>query len=312
MTLLSARETIDMLYGAPLSVISDCLRGFIVAKSGHTFYAADFSAIEARVLAWLAGEEKVLEVFRTHGKIYEAAAADIYGVFMEDVTKEQRQIGKVAVLALGYQGGVGAFQQMAKAYNVKVSNAAADEIKFAWREKHKRIVQYWYNLESTAIAAVQNPGRKFKAGAPGRECTYLKNGSFLWCQLPSNRALCYPYPKIELIETPWGQEKEGLTYMSEGSQSRKWERQKAYGGLLAENNTQAVARDVLAEAMLRVEAAGYPIVLHVHDEIVAEVEDDIFSSASLKEFENLMAQVPAWAEGLPISVEGWEGKRFRK
>lgn len=331
----------------PLSVVSDCIRGFLRARQGHDLIAADFSAIEARVIAWLAGQEDALQVFRGDGKIYELTAAGIYGVKISDITKDdpRRQVGKVAVLALGYQGGVGALQTMAKAYGVKIEPAfdmlwsrateehkkkcefvfnlngrkydiskkefyASDLVKQYWREANPSIVQYWDSLNTAAIMAVEQDGNTFRAGAAAREVAFKKNGSWLWCRLPSGRVICYPYPKVETIapfedSTP----RPTLTAMGVDSYTKKWERYKAYGGFLAENVTQAVARDLLADAMLALEDKNYPVVMHVHDEVVVEVPT---SFGSLKEVEQIISRVPAWAKGLPVAAEGWRGGRFRK
>lgn len=312
---------LDMMYGPVMDAIADSLRALVVPRPGHDLVACDFSAIEARVIAWLAGEESVLDVFRGHGKIYEHAASGIYRKPMAEVTKDERQIGKVAVLALGYQGGVGAFQQMARGYNVKVPDSQAEEIKTNWRAAHPHIVRYWYDVEGAALDAMTSGGT-CKAGKGNRAVAFKKSGSFLWCRLPSGRVLCYPYPEIREIDTPWGEKKDALTYMASVADSKgkvlpdpaaegKWQRVSTYGGSLVENITQAVARDLLAEAMLRLDDYGYQIVMHVHDEIVVEIPEAA-PVGSLKLIESLMARVPTWAEGLPVAAEGWRAKRYRK
>lgn len=317
---------LDMFYGPLMDAIADSLRGMIVAEPGNDLVAVDFSAIEARVLAWLAGQEDVLGVFRKGTDIYCHAASGIYHRVVTKKDKAERQIGKVAVLALGYGGGVGAFQSMARVYGVKVPDAEADEIKSAWRAAHPAIVSYWYDLERAATRALTDGGVQ-AVGPRGREVKFRKAGSFLWLQLPSKRVLCYPYPELRVVDTPWGEQKEALTYMTElDSTTRKklgskvlpdpnangnWCRISTYGGSLAENVTQAVAADLLRYSMETLESAGYPVVMHVHDEAVVEIASSC-DDRTLERIEELMAQTPTWAAGLPVSAEGWRAKRYRK
>ena len=298
-------ETVEMLYGPPLSVVGDTIRGMIVAAPGHRLIAADFNAIEARVLAWLAGQEDILALFRKGADVYCYAATKIYGREITPKDENERQIGKVAVLALGYQGGKGAFATMANAYGVKVSEAQAEEIKSAWRKANNRIVAFWWDLERAAKEAVDHPGKVVRCGM----VAFRVAGSFLWLRLPSGRALCYPYPKIKEVPVPWGGTMMAVTYKGVDSYTRKWGECTAYGGLWAENVTQAVARDMMAEAMVRLEDAGYPVVLTVHDEAVCEVPHGHGSAA---DFKSLMEMVPAWAEDCPIASGVWEGGRYRK
>jgi DNA polymerase len=200
----------------------------------------------------------------------------------------------------------------AKAYGVDKSKEEVKDIIKDWRERHPKIVGFWRDLNNASLQAALNPGEKFIAGAKGREITYLKRGSFLWCKLPSNRVICYPYPQVKEELIKWeGQvwTKDTLSYSWVNSQNQKWERRKAYGGLLAENCTQAVARDKLVDRMLALEEEEYTIVKHVHDEVVCE-ED--YSFGSLKEVCDIMTRSDTWDEGLPIAATGWEGTRYRK
>jgi len=288
---------LEALYGDPMAALSSCLRGMIVADKGHRLLVSDFSAIEARVLAWLADEQGPLDVFRDGGDIYCHAATGIYGRTITPKDKDERQIGKVAVLALGYGGGVGAFQTMAKAYRVTVEDEAADAIKVKWRKAHPKIVRFWYGLEEAATNAIRQQGHAFAAGPITFQC----KGDFLFAKLPSGRRLAYFHPRIEAGR---------LTYWATDSRlGGRWGKVETYGGKLAENVTQAVARDLLAEAMLRLENHGYNVVASIHDEIICELPHGVGSLENMEEF---MTELPSWAEGLPMAAEGFECERYRK
>ncbi len=312
---------IEMIYGPPLDTLASCLRGMLTAAPGHDLIAADFANIEGRGIAWLAGEEWKLQAFRdfdagkgpdiyliTAGKIYNRPATDL------NKTSPEREVGKRCELAFGYQGGLGAwrkFETYATKDYVPFPDDKVENIKTAWREAHPRIVKWWFALEEAALAAVKHPGQIHSAGPDGRQAHFRVNGSFLWCKLPSGRNLCYPYPKLKVRETPWGDMKEQIHYQTVDGQTNKWVETHTYGGKLAENITQAVARDLLAGAMLELEKRFYPIVLHVHDEAVVEVPEDA-AEGTLHNIERIMKIVPPWAAGLPIAVESWRGKRYRK
>lgn len=341
-------EMLELLYAPALTVVADCIRGMIIAPAGKNIYAADFSSIEARVLAWLAGQHDVLNVFRTGADIYCYTASSIYA---REIDKKkdpsERQVGKVSVLALGFQGGVGAFAAMAKTYNMKIDPAypsvwgaasvedreraenayrtrglltatelsreawiASELIKMAWRRANPEIEQYWYDLEAAAIEAVLHPGRITEA----RFVKYRKAGSWLFCQLPSGRCIAYPFAKIVQRKMPWTDRdgkpvyKPVVQYMGVDGFTKKWSKQYGYGGLFAENVTQAVARDFMAEGMLRVEEADFSTAITIHDEIVTYGDED----KSLDTFVELMTTIPAWGEGCPVAAEGWKGKRYKK
>ena len=336
-------------HGSAASALSSCLRGFVAAPEGKSLICADYANVEGRKLAWLAGEQWKLDAFAAYDRkegpdLYLVAAGRIYDKEPEHC-KPHRQVGKTAELALGYQGGIGAFVQMANTYDVDMAPAydtlwsAADaelrksalsgvkmwrarnpgselsrnasiaiEItKILWRGAHPGIVKLWGDLERAAIIAVKNPGGVVSVG--GKGIKFRVAGSFLWCQLPSKRALCYPYPKIESVKTPWGAKKDALVYKSVKSPSYKWLTISTYGGKIAENITQASARDLLADAMYRAENAGLKTILHAHDELVCETGNPELDYEKLL---TIMSVVPTWAAGMPIALEGWQGKRYRK
>jgi DNA polymerase len=298
-------DSVEMLYGDPMVAASTCLRGMITPSDGCDLVCADYSSIEGRVLAWLAGEESALDVYREGRDPYKVAAAAIYHVNYADVTKPQRQIGKVAELALGYQGGIRAFDAMAANYGVALPETEIQSIVEKWREARPCTTRFWRELEAACFDAVSNPGVIMAY----RGIKFVVRGRFLAMRLPSGRCLWYANPRLEDKEMSWGGTKKVVAYDGVNSVTRKWSTQYLYGGLLAENATQATARDLLVAGMFAVTEAGYDIVMHVHDELVAEAKEGF---GSVEEFEKLMCSLPDWASGLPIKAEGWRGKRYRK
>ena len=292
-------DTIEICYGNVPDTLSQLIRTAFVAPEGRTFAVCDFSAIEARVLAWLAGEEWVLEVFRGHGKIYEATAAQMYGCPIEEITKTdpRRQKGKIAVLALGYGGGTGALAAMGGA-RMGLSEDDMADIVDDWRKANPHIVKTWSKLE-TAVK------RCCTTGLDQSTCGLIfhkrpEDGT-LTITLPSGRLLCYRH--MTLGTNRWG--KESLKFMGTNSQTKRWEWIETYGGKLTENIVQAIARDCLAHTLAQV-TERFDVVFHVHDEIVCEVHDELDSAkGALAVIQEIFADNADWAEGLPLKGAGY-------
>ena len=310
--LVKRRETAPLraLYGSAPDTLSQLIRTSFVAEPGNALVDADFSAIEARVISWLAGESWRLDVFRTHGKIYEASASQMFGVPLDLIKKGNpeyalRQKGKVAELALGYQGSTGALIKMG-ALDMGLTEAELPDIVNRWRDANKRIRDLWYGMEAAAVQAIQT-------GQPvglhnlvlAREMDNGNDLDFLTIRLPSGRKLYYAKPSLG--QNQWGGP--SITYMGMDQTTKKWKLIETYGGKLVENCVQAIARDCLAEAIERLEAAGYPVVFHVHDEVVVECAA---SRASLDDIAAIMSRPAPWAPDLPLRADGWVGDFFKK
>jgi DNA polymerase len=299
----------------PTIVVSSLLRSMIVADEGKDLIAGDYSAIEARVLNWLAGQEDTLAMFRAYDSgnkdmdPYKAMAVRMgRAKTVQDVTYNDRQAGKAAELGCGYGMGAAKFVEAAyKVYQVRVDPAEAKAAVDAYRQFHPRVKQLWYDVENACLDAIRTPGVVQSINTHLRA---VVAGAYLYIVLPSGRTLAYAAPRIEPRQTPWGATKDSVTFMGVAPFGPKaWVRLSAYGGLLVENVVQAVARDLLAEGMLRLEAAAYPPVLSVHDEVVSEIPQGF---GSQEEFNTLLATAPAWGVGCPVAVEGWRGPRYRK
>lgn len=301
----------DLLLDDPMRAASNAIRGSIVAGEGRKLVVADLSNIEGRVLAWLADEEWKLRAFFEYDAgrgpdLYHVTAGNILGKPPEQVTKDERQTtGKVPELACGYQGSVGAFQSMAALYGLDLPDDEVERIVKGWRTKNSKIVQFWYMLDRAAREAVEQPGVVTRVG----KIKFHVQGSWLRMQLPSGRMLCYSSPKI--VPHPMFEDSTSLSYMGVDTYTRQWSRQHTYGGKLAENATQATARDVMAHNMPVIEEAGFPIILSVHDELLTEPLDK--PEYSSERLEQLLAALPFWAdEKLPLAAGGFEAYRYRK
>lgn len=290
-------EFLKVLYKSIPDTLSQLIRTAFIAPEGAELCVSDFSAIEARVIAWLAGEQWRIDVFATHGKIYEASASAMFHVPIEKIKKgnpeyELRQKGKIAELALGYQGGVGALKTMG-ALNMGLSEEELPDIVSRWRNSNRRIVDLWNKFEQAALYAMQ--GVPCSVGG----CTFSRDGNFFMIDLPSGRTLYYPYPSIK--QNQFG--KPALHYY--GQELNKWAELSTYGGKLTENIVQAIARDCLAEALIKVSDAGYRPVMHIHDEIVAE-------GGAIERMNRILSEPIPWAPGLLLRGDGFTSKYYKK
>ena len=294
----------DLVVDNVMELAAAAVRGLVIAPPGRKLVVCDLSNIEGRALAWLADEEWKLQAFRefdagTGPDLYKLAYARSFNKRVEEVDKSERFIGKVQELALGYQGAVGAFGSMAALYGVTLPEDEILRIVTAWRKANSRIAGLWRAVETAARSAVLNPGEDFAAGV----LVFDRHGAWLRCRLPSGRFLCYPSP---MLNSDTGK----LTYMGVDPYTKQFKRLATYGGKLVENATQAVARDILARSMPRIERAGFAIVLTVHDEVLTEAPASTdFSVARLA---SLMTEGEPWSSGLPLAAAGFEADRYRK
>jgi DNA polymerase len=306
---------VEYYFGDAVEIISSCLRGMFISAPGKDLICSDYSAIEAVVLAALAGEQWRLDVFNTHGKIYETSASKITGTSLEEYElykassgshHPDRKIGKVAELASGYQGAVGAWKAFG-ADEFFSDEVILEKVK-AWRAASPNIVKLWYGLEKAATSAVLTPGEEFEY----RGLKYICKQNVLYCKLLSGRLITYHRPILSPHEKFEGK----LSLSFEGWNTNPkygkigWVRMSTYGGKLTENVVQATARDILANAVINLEDKGYPVVLHVHDEIAVEMEE---GKGTIQEVETIMSTMPEWAKGWPVKAKGgWRAKRYNK
>ena len=314
-------DGLRLMYGSINDTLSQLIRTAFVATPGNVLIDADFSAIEARVISWLAGQEWRLEVFRTHGKIYEASASQMFHVPIEKIKKGNpeyalRQRGKVAELALGYQGGVSAMRRMDTGHNL--DDLSDDEVKGIvdrWRETNSMIRDLWNIVDSAAVTVITNGGAQTIRSETtdavitlACELDVITGTRYMTILLPSGRKLYYPSPEIGVNR--WGNP--SVSYMGQNQTTKRWEKVETYGGKLVENIVQAIARDCLAIAIENLEAQGLHVVFHIHDEVVIDTPAWADEDTMLKTVTQIMTKPIPWAQMLPLNADGWVDKFFKK
>lgn len=297
-------DSLKFLYGKHiLGVLSSCLRGLIISSENKDLYCADYAQIEVRVLFWAAGELKGLLAFEQNKDLYKEMATVIYRVKEENVTGDQRQLGKQIILGGGYGMGPLKFKITCEGYGMTVSDDLAENAISTYREYYSKVPQLWKNLEGAAFLAIKNKGKKYSTS----KVKFYVEGDFLFCDLPSGRRLAYHKPNIEMKTTSWGSVKPTISYYAVNSLTKQYIKEYTYGGKLTENIIQAISRDLMAYAMVQCEKAGYEVLLTVHDELLTEKEN-----GKLEEFDSIMKMTPDWAKDIPIKAESWTGKRYKK
>lgn len=314
-------DGLRLMYGSINDTLSQLIRTAFVATPGNVLIDADFSAIEARVISWLAGQEWRLEVFRTHGKIYEASASQMFHVPIEKIKKGNpeyalRQRGKVAELALGYQGGVSAMRRLDTGHNL--DDLSDDEVKGIvdrWRETNSMIRDLWNIVDSAAVTVITNGGAQTIRSETtdavitlACELDVITGTRYMTILLPSGRRLYYPSPEIGVNR--WGNP--SVSYMGQNQTTKRWERVETYGGKLVENIVQAIARDCLAIAIENLEAQGLHVVFHIHDEVVIDTPAWADNDTMLDTVTKIMTKPIPWAQALPLNADGWVDKFFKK
>jgi DNA polymerase len=292
-----------VFYDSPMKVLSSVVRPVIKAPEGFKFFGGDFSAIEVRVLFWLAGHKDGIKAYFEERDLYREMAAKVFRIELDSVTAAQREIGKRIVLGAGYGMGHKKFAMTCKQFGLEVDEDLARHAVSTYREVHAPVPNFWRLTEMAAIEAVKQKGKRFTIG----KTKWFFQGRFLWCELPSDRRLAYCDPEIRYEPAPWGEKIAKLYFWQVHPKTHKWVCMGTYGGALVENLTQATARDIMRDAMFRLDPEVYRVVLTVHDEILAES-----NRGRVEELENVMKMSPYWALDCPVDVKCWSGDRYIK